>query len=85
MSRPRPSRGDGGGGPAIPLAVTAQVVSGSQNGCVPAALVVYLDSIDETRLDYLDDEEELRSRVAEPLPQYASALLDRPLSLVRQR
>jgi hypothetical protein len=39
-------------------------------------LVVYLDSIDERLLEYLDDDEELRREVVDRLRFYANALLD---------
>lgn len=42
-----------------------------------AFLVLYLDSIDERLLDYLDEDEELRLDVVKRLRFYASALLER--------
>jgi hypothetical protein len=39
-------------------------------------LVVYLDSIDERLLDYLDEDEELRLDVEQRLRYYRSALLE---------
>ena len=39
-------------------------------------LVVYLDSIDERLLDYVDEDEELRLEVVKRLRYYASALLE---------
>jgi hypothetical protein len=39
-------------------------------------LVLYLDSIDESLLDYLDEDEELRLAVVKRLRFYAGALLD---------
>jgi hypothetical protein len=39
-------------------------------------LVLYLDSIDEALLEYLDEDDELRLDVVKRLRFYASALLD---------
>lgn len=39
-------------------------------------LVVYLGSIDERLLDYLDEKDELRPEVVKRLPYYTSALLE---------
>jgi hypothetical protein len=39
-------------------------------------LVVYLESIDERLLDYLDEQDELRPEVVKRLRHYASALLE---------
>jgi hypothetical protein len=39
-------------------------------------LVLYLDSIDEGLLEYLDEDDELRLDVVKRLRSYASALLD---------
>jgi hypothetical protein len=39
-------------------------------------LVIYLDSIDERLLDYLDEDDELRPEVVKRLRYYASALLE---------
>ena len=39
-------------------------------------LVAYLDAIDESLLDYLDDDDELRPEVVKRLRYYASALLE---------
>jgi hypothetical protein len=47
---------------------------------VAPLLVVYLDSIDEGLLDYLDDQEDLRGDVVERVGHYATALLDASLS-----
>jgi hypothetical protein len=44
--------------------------------CVNDELVVYLDSIDERLLDYLDEEDELLPEVVKRLRYYASALLE---------
>jgi hypothetical protein len=43
-------------------------------GCVSDFLVVYLDSIDERLLEYLDEDEELRPEVVKRLCFYTSAL-----------
>ena len=45
-------------------------------GSVSEFLVVYLDSIDERLLDYLDEDDELRPEVVKRLRYYASALLE---------
>ena len=45
-------------------------------GAMSEFLVVYLDSIDERLLDYLDEEDELRPEVVKRLRYYASALLE---------
>ena len=45
-------------------------------GAVSEFLVVYLDSIDERLLDYLDEEEELRLEAVKRLRYYASALIE---------
>ena len=47
-----------------------------QDGPVSEFLVVYLDSIDERLLDYLDEDEELRLEVVKRLRYYATALLE---------
>ena len=39
-------------------------------------LVIYLDSIDERLLDYLDEDDELRPEVVKRLRYYTTALLD---------
>jgi hypothetical protein len=43
-------------------------------------LVVYLDSIDERLLDYLDEDDELRLEVVKGLRYYTSALLEGSIS-----
>ncbi len=45
-------------------------------GSVSEFLVVYLDSIDERLLDYLDEDEELRPEAVKRLRYYASAMLE---------
>jgi hypothetical protein len=45
-------------------------------GPVSKFLVAYLDAIDERLLNYLDNEEELRTDTVERLRLYATALLD---------
>ena len=45
-------------------------------GSVSEFLVLYLDSIDERLLDYLDDDQELRLEVVKRLRYYASSLLE---------
>jgi hypothetical protein len=47
-----------------------------QDGAVSEFLVVYLDSIDERLLDYLDEDDELRPEVVKRLRYYAAALLE---------
>ena len=47
-----------------------------QDGPVSEFLVVYLDSIDERLLDYLDEDEELRLDTVKRLRFYTSALLE---------
>ena len=49
-------------------------------GGVSEFLVIYLDSIDERLLDYLDEEDELRPEVVKRLRYYASALLEGSIS-----
>jgi len=48
----------------------------SENGNVNEFLVVYLDSVDERLLDYLDEDEELRLDTVRRMRFYATALLD---------
>ena len=43
-------------------------------------LVVYLDSIDERLLDYLDEQDELRLEVVKSLRHYTSVLLEGTIS-----
>ena len=45
-------------------------------GSVSEFLVVYLDSIDEQLLDYLDEDDELRPEVVKRLRYYATAPLE---------
>jgi len=45
-------------------------------GCVSEFLVVYLDSIDERLLDYLDEDDELRPEVVKRLLYYVTVLLE---------
>jgi hypothetical protein len=71
---PHKSRGDG-------LVLRLRPVEGpvpisAKMGSVSEFLVVYLDSIDERLLDYLDEEDELRPEVVRRLRYYASALLE---------
>ena len=47
-----------------------------QDGTVNDFLVVYLDSIDEQLLEYLDEDDELKLDAAKRLRFYTSALLD---------
>ncbi len=49
-------------------------------GSVSEFLVVYLDSIDERLLDYLDEDDELRPEVVKRLRYYTSALLEGSIS-----
>jgi len=52
------------------------VLGWAKMGSVSEFLVVYLDSIDEGLLDYLDKDDELRPEVVKRLRYYASALLE---------
>ena len=52
-----------------------------QDGQVSEFLVLYLDSIDERRLDYLDEDDELRPEVVKRLRYYTTALLDGTITL----
>ena len=47
-----------------------------QDGLVSEFLVLYLDSIDDGLLDYLDEDDELRPEVVKRLSTYARALLE---------
>ena len=47
-----------------------------EDGSVSEFLVLYLDSIDERLLDYLDQDDELRPEVVKRLRYYTTALLD---------
>jgi len=49
-------------------------------GSVSEFLVLYLDSIDERLLDYLDEDDELRPEVVKRLRYYTTALLDRTIT-----
>ena len=59
----------------ITIPVTASTVMGHY-GTVSDFLVVYLDSIDERLLEYLDEDDELKLDAVKRLSFYTSALLD---------